>query len=278
MNIGIVGLGLIGGCLGLDLRAQGLSVFGVGRREDTCLRAMELGVVDTASVDLALMSQADLIFVCTPLGAIRSTVAQMIPHLKPDAIVTDVGSVKASVVESVSPLWPHFVAGHPMAGKAESGIEVAERGLFVDKPYVITPTEHTSAAAVEQVANVARLLQARIYQCGPEEHDRAVAWISHLPVMISSSLIGSCLSEPDHHVLQLAQNLASTGFKDTSRVGGGNPELGLMMATYNRDELLRSLLVYRGQLDRVIGYIEDKNWQDLELFLQQNSAERPKFL
>jgi arogenate dehydrogenase (NADP+) len=278
MNIGIVGLGLIGGSLGLDLRAQGYKVIGVSRRESTCQQAIALGVVDQASVDLAILAATEVIFICTPLAAILPTVKQLIPHLSPNTVLTDVGSVKAPVVEAIAPLWSNFVGGHPMAGKTDSGIEVAQLNLFALKPYVLTPIAATPAAAVEMVEKIARSLQATIYHCRPEEHDRAVSWISHLPVMVSAALIAACMSEPNSDILVLAQQLASSGFRDTSRVGGGNPELGTMMARYNRQELLRSLQHYRHHLEVLIDLVEQESWIALEQQLESNHLARPHFI
>ncbi|TAG72132.1 MAG: prephenate/arogenate dehydrogenase [Oscillatoriales cyanobacterium] len=249
MNIGIVGLGLIGGSIALDLRSRGFNIVGVSSRQQTCDRAIARGVVNDASIHLSLMATADLVFICTPLSAIEPIVQKLIPHLSPDAIVTDVGSVKTPIVDAVSALWPNFVGGHPMAGTAESGIEAAVRDLFVGRPYVVTPTAQTPAQSVEKVEEIARLLGASVYRCGPQEHDRAVAWISHLPIMASATLVAACDREGDRDIVNLAQNLASSGFRDTSRVGGGNPELGVMVAKYNREQLLRSLSIYRDSLD-----------------------------
>jgi arogenate dehydrogenase (NADP+) len=278
MNIGIVGLGLIGGSLGLDLRAFGHQVLGVSRHSETCQRAIERGVVDEASINMTLLAAADVVFICTPLAAIAPTVQQLIPHLSPDSIITDVGSVKTAVVEEVAPLWHNFVGGHPMAGTADSGIEAAVSGLFTGNPYVLTPVETTPPTAVKIVEEIVRSLTSRVYFCRPEDHDRAVAWISHLPVIVSASLIDACISEADPAVLELAQQLASSGFRDTSRVGGGNPELGVMMARYNQESLLRSLMSYRHSLDQLIAQIEHEDWQSLEERLKQTHLERPKFL
>jgi len=110
------------------------------------------------------------------------------------------------------------------------------------------------------------------------DHDRAVSWISHLPVMVSAGLIAACMSENDPAVLALAQQLASSGFRDTSRVGGGNPELGVMMARYNRRELLRSLQHYRHSLEALINLIEQEDWLSLEQQLKSNRLARPQFL
>jgi arogenate dehydrogenase (NADP+) len=278
MKIGIVGLGLIGGSLGLDLRSQGHQVLGVSRKAETCKRAIEREVVDDASTNFNLMRKTDVVFVCTPLAVMQSTVAELVPHLAEEAVVTDVGSVKGWVVKAIAPLWVNFVGGHPMAGTAESGIDAAQRDLFTNAAYVLTPTEQTPVSAVQRVEEIIRPLGTRIYHCQPEEHDRAVAWISHLPVMTSAGLIAACLHETDPAVFKLAKALASSGFRDTSRVGGGNPELGVMMAQYNRAALMRSLHTYRETLTHLIDQIEQENWASLEKTLQQTQKSRPDFL
>ncbi|MEG4217717.1 prephenate/arogenate dehydrogenase [Microcoleus sp. Pol14C6] len=277
MNIGIVGLGLIGGSIGLDLRLRGFNVFGVSSRQQTCYRAQARGVVNEASIHLSLMAVADVVFICTPLGSIEPIVRELVPYLSPDTIVTDVGSVKTPIVQAVSPLWPNFVGGHPMAGTAESGIEAAMPDLFVGRPYVVTPTAQTPTLAVDKVEEIARLLGAKVYRCEPEEHDRAVAWISHLPLMASATLLAACAREDDRHIVNLAQHLASSGFRDTSRVGGGNPKLGVMVAKYNREELLRSLSIYRDSLDEFITDIEAQNWQALEHKLKLTQQARQNY-
>ncbi|NES82427.1 MAG: prephenate/arogenate dehydrogenase [Moorea sp. SIO2B7] len=278
MKIGIVGLGLIGGSLGLDLREKGFKVFGVSRKEKTCQRALERGLVDDSSTSLTLLSATEIVFICTPIGAITPTVKQLIPHISPETILTDVGSVKGKIVEEISPLWPNFVGGHPMAGTAEQGIEVAQKDLFSGAAYVLTPTETTPEIAVKKVEEIARSLDSNIYFCTPQEHDRAVAWISHLPVMVSASLIDACMDETNSNVLTIAQQLASSGFRDTSRVGGGNPELGVMMARYNQSFLLRSLSQYCQTLDQLIEQIEQENWDKLEQILNSTQQARPKFI
>ena len=277
MNIGIVGLGLIGGSIGLDLRSRGLDVFGVSSRQQTCDRAQARGVVSEASIHLSLMAAADVVFICTPLGSIEPIVRDLVPYLSPNTIVTDVGSVKTPIVQAVSSLWPNFVGGHPMAGTAESGIEAAVPDLFVGRPYVLTPQAQTPAAAVDRVEEIARLLGASVYRCSPLDHDRAVAWISHLPLMASATLVAACALEGDRHIVNLAQHLASSGFRDTSRVGGGNPELGVMVAKYNREELLRSLSIYRDSLDEFISDIEAENWQALEHKLKLTQQARKNY-
>jgi len=277
MNIGIVGLGLIGGSLGLDLRRLGHQVLGVSRQEQTCQQAIALGIADRASTNLSLLAEAQVVFICTPIAAIAPTVEKLTPHLSPEVVLTDVGSVKKAVVEEVAPVWSNFIGGHPMAGKAESGIEAAQSNLFAGNSYVLTPVETTPPTALQMVEEIVRSLTTKVYICTPEDHDQAVAWISHLPVMVSNSLIDACLRESEPTVSLLSQKLASSGFRDTSRVGGGNPELGVMMARYNQKQLLRSLVSYRQSLEQLIETIEKQDWQTLETRLQLAQLRRPEF-
>lgn len=277
MKIGIIGLGLIGGSMGLEFCQAGQVVLGVSRRPETCKQAVDRGVVTAASTDLALMAAADVVFICTPLGAIEPTTLHLLPHLAPHAIVTDVGSVKVPIVEAIAPRWQRFVGGHPMAGTSDRGLEAAQLGLFTNRVYVLTPTSTTPADAVETVAALAKILQSQVHHCQPDEHDRAVAWISHLPVMVSATLIAACMNEPDATVLALAHHLASSGFRDTSRVGGGNPELGRMMAEYNQSALLDSLRVYQSQLATTIQHVEKGDWRSLEQLLVKTQLTRTLF-
>jgi arogenate dehydrogenase (NADP+) len=278
MKIGIVGLGLIGASLAGDLRQLGHDLSGVSRQISTCETAVNQGMVDRASMDLASLKDTEVIFICTPIASILPTIEQLEPHLDRATIITDAGSVKGAIVDRASKLWANFVGGHPMAGKAESGISAAELGMFAGNPYILTPLPDTPIDALNRVTQLVRALDCRLYLATPEQHDRAVAWISHLPVMVSASLISACLKEGDLEVLNLAQNLASSGFKDTSRVGGGNPELGRMMAEYNQDALLRSLRQYQVELDEIINAIESNNWDQIQSLLAQNQNARTKFL
>jgi arogenate dehydrogenase (NADP+) len=278
MKIGIVGLGLIGGSIGLDLRALGHEVWGVSARASTCDRAIVRGAVDHASQDLGSLKPVEVVFVCTPIALIEPTVAKLAAQLDEATIITDVASVKGELVARLTQLWPNFVGGHPMAGTAENGIEAALLALFVNNPYVLTPIATTVPRAIETIAQLATELRAKLLYCDPHHHDRAVALISHLPVMVSASLITTCLGEQNPAILELAQSLASSGFRDTSRVGGGNPELGLMMAQHNQAALLRGLQTYRGEIDRLIQQVETADWTGLQTTLEKTAAGRSPFL
>lgn len=277
MKIGIVGLGLIGGSLAIDLRSQGHKIHGISRQLKTCQIALEKGIADYASPELKILAETEIVFICTPIAAIASTIKQLIPYISPKTIITDVGSVKQPIVAECSQLWSNFIGGHPMAGTTQSGIDAAVANLFTGAAYVFTPTDQSKPENIAKLTAIALELQAIPHVCDAQIHDRAVSWISHLPVMVSASLIKACLTEePD--TFKLAQILASSGFRDTSRVGGGNAELGVMMAKYNQQELLRSLLQYRQNLDEIIALIQQEDWQSLEQTLKITSAARPKFL
>jgi arogenate dehydrogenase (NADP+) len=141
---------------------------------------------------------------------------------------------------------------------------------------VVTPSEDLEA--LEKVRSLWQAVGMNIHECSPEEHDRAVAMISHAPVMISASLIAACQREDEQTVLKLAQSLASSGFRDTSRVGGGNPELGRLMAEYNQSAVLRSLYTYQQSLQEIIDLIEAKQWDNLEAFLANTQRDRPFYV
>ncbi|MGI0482697.1 prephenate/arogenate dehydrogenase [Geminocystis sp. CENA526] len=278
MKIGIIGLGLMGGSLALDLTRLGYEVIGVSRQLSTCNIAFDRAIVSRASVDLEILAQTDLIFICTPIASILPTLERLIKYLPPHVVITDVGSVKGSIVPQATELWSNFVGSHPMAGTANQGIEAVESNLFKNAPCVITPLENTPEKNVEIVKKIWQEVGCKIYMSSPETHDRAVAWISHLPVMISANLINSCVNHENQEVVNLAKNLASSGFKDTSRVGGGNPELGLMMAQYNKAQLLNSLKEYQQNLSSIIEDIEQEKWSILEDILNKTQQERPNFL
>lgn len=277
MNIGIVGLGLIGGSLGLELRGLGHHVLGLSRQKQTCEVAQEHGIVNQASIEPSILRMCNLVFLCPPVGQIVSVAQQIEPYLNTQAILTDVGSVKGAICQTLTKLWPRFVGGHPMAGTAQSGILAAEPDLFRHRPYVLTPIPETDPQALALVSQIVDSLGAKRYICSPAAHDRAVAWISHLPVIVSAALIRAGGQETDPELAQLAQSLASTGFRDTSRVGGGNPELGRMMAEFNQDELLFCLKIYQQELNALIEKISIGDWPGLENYLAMTKQLREHY-
>lgn len=278
MRIGIVGLGLIGGSLGIDWVAAGHQVWGVSRKLETCQQAGAL--IHGSSTDLESLAAHDVevVVICTPIESIIPTLKYLAGSLSPQVIVTDVGSVKAPIMAAAQEIWPSFIGGHPMGGTESSGIAAAQAHLFRGRPYAFTPSANTDPQALQRLQALARDVEAEPLVCAADVHDQAVAWISHLPVMISAALIRACMSAEDPEVLGLAQYLASSGFRDTSRVGGGNPDLGTAMAQYNKTALLQTLARYRRHLQHLTHLVETDNWGSLHTLLAQTQTQRPCFV
>ena len=276
-SVGIVGLGLIGGSLGLDLRALGWSVQGLVHRTTTAERALERGLVDAVSTDPACLSSCDLVVLSLPIPALLAPESTLLEAIPESAVVTDVGSVKQPVLEVWRSLHPRFVASHPMAGTASAGVEAGQTGLFRGRPWIATPEAGTDPTAVEVVRTLAHDLGSQWHTASAEQHDQAVALISHMPVLVSAALLRTAGDERDPEIRQLAQSLASSGFADSTRIGGGNPDLGVAMASSNSAAVLKALAAYRWSLEQLEDAVLRNNWQQLHRELQRTQSLRPDY-
>jgi len=281
--VGIVGLGLIGGSLGLDLRAQGLEVRALVHREATAERARERGLADAVATDPAVLKGCGLIVLALPLDRLLGPDPALRAALPAEAVVTDVGSVKQPVLERWGRWHPRFVASHPMAGTAQAGVEAGVEGLFTGRPWVATPANAplpaTDPAALDLVQQLAQAVGARWLTCDAAAHDQAVALISHMPVLVSAALLQAAdRGGAEAGAQELVRQLASSGFADTSRIGGGNPELGTLMAVSNRAAVLQGLAQYRRQLEALETLVQRENWPALQAELSRCQALRPEFL
>ena len=290
--VGIVGLGLIGGSLGLDLLARGATVRALVHRQATVDRARQRGLASEVSIEPEVLRDCGLVVLALPLDRLLDPSPQLLAALPPDAVITDVGSVKLPVLQTWTSLLGsgragRFVASHPMAGTAQAGVEAGVAGLFQGRPWVATPAEGTDPQALAAVADLAAALGARWLTCAAADHDRAVALISHLPVLVSAALLqaadhgaaAATALDPGARTLpQLVRCLASSGFADTTRVGGGNPELGTLMARGNRVPLLAALAQYRQALADLEQLVAGECWPELQASLAEASRLRPEFL
>ena len=276
-SVGIVGLGLIGGSLGLDLRALGWSVQGLVHRTATAERALERGLVDAVSTDPACLSSCDLVILSLPIPALLAPESTLLEAIPGSAVVTDVGSVKQPVLEVWRSLHPRFVASHPMAGTASAGVEAGQAGLFRGRPWIATPEAGTDPAALDVVRSLAQCLGSRWHTASAEQHDQAVALISHMPVLVSAALLRTAGDERDPEIRHLAQSLASSGFSDSTRIGGGNPDLGVAMASSNSAAVLKALAAYRWSLEQLEDAVLRNNWQQLHRELQRTQSLRPDY-
>jgi arogenate dehydrogenase (NADP+) len=276
--VGLVGLGLIGGSLGLDLQATGAEVRAWVHRPRTMERAQARALAQRVSTSPDVLEGCGLVVLALPLDQLLAPRPELVDALPASAVVTDVGSVKAPVVAVWDSLWPRFVGGHPMAGTARAGVEAGERGLFLGRPWVLTPSDRTEPAALNAVRELAEAVGSQTLRCAAEAHDRAVALISHLPVVVSAALIAAADRGAIGDEGILVRALASSGFADTTRVGGGNPQLGTFMCRGNREAVLSALTHYQRELEALTRTIRDGDWLALEERLRRCQAIRPEFL
>ena len=253
-KVTLVGVGLLGGSLGLALRKQGLAteVVGYVRRNTSLGECLRCRAVTSATLDLAeAVKGADLVVMCTPISQMGLLAVQMLPSLKRGALVTDVGSVKGTVVRSLSAIFEqrgvHFVGSHPMAGAEKSGVSAARTDLFNSAVCVITPIARSRPKAVKEVEALWKGVGCRVLRLSPEEHDELVSRSSHLPHVLAALLTNLVLnpgSRPEQ------QSLCANGFRDTTRIASGSPEMWRDIVLANRRNLTGALRRFVRELEK----------------------------
>lgn len=276
-RLSIVGVGLLGGSLGLALRAlEDLpwQVTGYGHRQASLQAALEIGAIDRAADDLATaVADADMVVLCTPVGLFEGLLTKMAPHLKAGAIVTDVGSTKRSIVAAAKCLLPdgvRFLGSHPMAGSEKRGVEFARTDLFQGATCIVTPTPETGADTLDAVESLWRSLGMQVVRLSPEDHDRLLADVSHLPHALAAALVA--MQKPD------ALPLAGKGFLDTTRIAGGDGALWRDILLDNRDNLRDSIARLRDQLARLLTMLDEGQAKELARWLDAAAARRQDLL
>ena len=254
-KITLVGVGLLGGSLGLAVKRRRLArrVEGYVRRAASIAECKKFRAVDRATLDLqSAVEGADLIILCTPLAQMRPLVKQMLPALKRGAIVTDVGSVKTSVVRELETLVAkgggHFIGSHPMAGAEKTGVVWARANLYEGAVCVVTPTRRTNTSALRKVEQFWKSVGGRLLRLTPEKHDALVSRSSHLPHVVAATLAAVVL-DPKWPKAQAA--LCANGFRDTTRIASGSPEMWRDIAVANRRPLRAALDGFVRELQRV---------------------------
>ena len=238
-RIVIYGVGLMGGSVGLALkRAEFQSeIIGLGRRWSSLKNALEVGAVDSATLDYSeALKDADVLFICTPVDIIPSILQKALEHIQGGCIITDVGSTKSQVVTEVEKLIPegiHFVGAHPMAGSHRTSVAAASASLFDNSVCIITPAESTNPEAVEVVSELWKLMGAGVEITSPEEHDLLVAAASHLPHAVACALVSVVAGVQGAE--RRAIDFTGTGFADTTRIAAGSPEVWKGIFLHNAD-------------------------------------------
>jgi prephenate dehydrogenase len=253
-KITIVGVGLLGGSIALAVRQRRLAseIAGYVRREKSIADCEKYGATDYATTDLlAAVSNADLVILGTPLAQMLALAEKFLPALKPGAIVTDVGSVKGGVVRQLESLIKTsgacFIGSHPMAGGEKTGLAAARANLFEKTVCVLTPTKKSPLAAVRKLTFFWNKLGARVMPMDAAQHDLLVGRSSHLPHVVAAALAGLVL-DPKQPKAQAA--LCATGFRDTTRIASGSPEMWRDIALANQKNLVRSLEIFAAELKK----------------------------
>lgn len=236
--IAIVGVGLIGGSLAAAVKRRGVAsrVLGIGRNPERLQGAQSAGLIDAWSTHPAAAAEAALTVVCTPVDRIAADVRSLWPSVRAGGLVTDAGSTKRQICEDLAACRDHnreFVGSHPIAGSHRQGFEAADPELYAGRMCVVTPAENSTASAVEQIEEFWRAVGMRTIRMSPARHDRALAATSHLPHLTAAALANT---------LEAAnRELIGTGFRDTTRIAAGDPDLWTAILLSNSADVCTSL-------------------------------------
>jgi prephenate dehydrogenase len=254
-KLAIIGVGLIGSSLSLALKEAGAvrQVIGFGRNQKNLARGVELGVLDdfTESIE-ACVSDADVIVVAVPLGTMRKVFTELKSVVKKDAVITDVGSAKGSVVsaarDELGSVFTRFVPAHPIAGTENSGVEAGFATLYQNRRVIITPLQQTDQDAVSVIDEMWRHCGAIIEYLDVEHHDKVLAATSHLPHMLAFALVHYLSNLNDHEEIF---RYASGGFRDFTRIASSDPVMWRDVCVANGDAVVDLIEQYQQELDRV---------------------------
>ena len=251
----IIGVGLIGGSLARAVRRAAVvgEIVGAGRDEVQLRKAVALGVIDRYELDFARAVQgADIVVLAVPLGAMESVLRTIAPHCKTEAVITDVGSAKASVVAAAQAIYgevpARFVPGHPIAGTERSGVEASFAELFQDRRVILTPLAHTERAAVDQVRLLWAAAGAEIVEMDVAHHDAVLAATSHLPHVLAYTLVDTLARMEDETEIF---RYAAGGFRDFTRIASSDPVMWRDICVANREAILTTLQAYVRDLNAV---------------------------
>jgi prephenate dehydrogenase len=276
-RLAIVGLGLLGGSVAKAARGAGLArhVVGIGRDRERLAPALADGGVDEVTTDLALgVADADFVLLAAPVATIESMLEPLWEAVSPEALVTDVGSTKAGIARRAAELAGRrsfgFVGSHPMAGSEQSGYAVARADLFRGATVIVTPDDSTPPGVIKEVGGFwERLGAGRVLCLPPEVHDRAVAAISHVPHLVACALVDAVQrADPE------AFALAAGGFRDTTRIAAGDPDMWAQIFLANRTAVAAGVQELRAAIDDLLGLVQAGDAEGLRAALARIKRRR----
>jgi prephenate dehydrogenase len=274
-TVAIIGVGLIGGSIGLALRARGLAqtVVGIGRDLDRLSEAKERGILDVISISVeAGVANADVVVVCTPPARIAEDCLQAAQFGPQSLLVTDAGSTKARIVARVE-ADPRgrssFVAAHPIAGSERKGSAAARSNLFENQTCVLTPTNQTPVDRLDRARSFWKSLGCRILETDPKSHDAALAFTSHLPHAVAAALAGTVPEE--------MLSMCGGAYRDGTRVAGSDPQLWTEIFLENRGPMITALAAFESHLNQFRNALETDDADSILQWWSQAKAVRAKF-
>lgn len=255
MNIGIIGAGLIGGSL-IHALCEKHKLYVVTRNSET--RKSIKGFVEHASDNISILSESEMIFVCTPMNKTLNILEELEQFISPDTIVADVSSLKSFVMQTQRPY--QFIGSHPMAGTEHSGYSAAFKKLFCGAKWVITPADNVSSDNIKKFQTIIEETGAKPITMKPEQHDRAVAIISHMPLLISQALMKCAQTEEE------ALLIASSGFRDMTRLSMSNTEMATDMIKMNNQNIKQALNILVEKANELLTSDYPKNIEKIKEF------------
>jgi cyclohexadieny/prephenate dehydrogenase len=255
-KIALIGFGLIGGSIARAARAQGLAgeIVTTARSAKTRARVKELGIADAVmETNAEAVKDADLVILCIPVGACGAVAAEIAPHLKPGAVISDVGSVKGAVVRDMAPHLPaaaHFVPAHPVSGTEHSGPDSGFAELFINRWCILTPPEGTDPNAVERLRAFWAGLGARVEIMTPDHHDLVLAITSHLPHLIAYTIVGTA-DELAQVTSSEVIKFSAGGFRDFTRIAASDPVMWRDVFLANKEAVLEMLGTFNEDLSKL---------------------------
>ncbi len=265
--LAIVGVGLLGGSVALAAKERGIAdrVIGIGRNPERLQSAVDAGVIDEFLIDLPEGNAPwTTVVIGTPVDRIAEDVQRIAAVSRPGTLITDVGSVKGSICEAVQsvglPNGVSFVGAHPLAGSHETGFEAARADLFDDKVTVVTTNPAGDESANSAITSFWEQLGSRVIEMSPSEHDAALATTSHLPHVAASALAAT--------LPEIFQQLAANGFKDTTRIAAGDPDLWVAILLENATAVSTSLDEFSQSFEKFRTAVKNRNADELKKLLQ----------
>lgn len=281
-KIVIAGVGLIGGSFALALKKRGLvsQIIGLERSKETLNRALQLGLIDVASTDIAsALAGADLVLIAVPVAQTEAILRNIHPHLQPHTIVTDTGSTKADVVaaarSALGDKIHQFVPAHPIAGREANGPDAAVADLYCGKKLIITALPENTKEMIDAVANAWRCCGALPCYLDPQRHDQVFAAVSHLPHLLAYALVDQITGSP---LADVHFQFAASGFRDFTRIAGSSPEMWRDISLANRAALLAELKSYQAQLSRIEAALQTGNGEQLLAMFSNAQTARHRWI